>query len=512
MLSAPAAPSTVRLHAASFAGSERRRGEQHGERFGPAVRESGVLRFFRDHAEHEVLGGPTPLASSALRGLQSLLASRLSPSARELGAGFSRAAGMSEADLARALVMPDVLNTLIGAGARLTGAPALGCTSVAAWGGYTPDGRLLYGRNLDFLGHGYWEANQLAARHRPERGLPYVSLATAGCVLDGITGINAAGLTVDIHQHVNHATDLWSGRPILDLAQQALQHCHTIEEAVEKAAGWPTSSGWSLVLTHWKEKRAAVVERGAGRWAVTRSEGESLAWTNTYRDPALRAGELANPAFRACSDARLARARRLLDEGRGRLTPSRVAALLGDHWDAGTGRWRAFAQCVSQPHNLTSVVIDPENGVLYAAEGPAPACEAGYRKVSLWDDSGPGEALPREASPLSTGQRAGYAAYVSALAAWHVRRDPQAALRALREAAAHDPAEPVHLFMRGLFELKTGEPAAAARVFEAGEALPDLPHRRGLQRLWRRRALDSASGRRRAPAVHPDFYHADARA
>ena len=503
-----APPSTVRLHAATFAGSERRRGELHGERFGAAIGESGVLRFFHGYAEQEVLGGPAPIASSLLRGLHSLFASRLSPAAGELCAGFSRAAGMPEAELRRALVMPDVINTLIGVNARLSGLPALGCTSVAAWGSYTPDGRLLYGRNLDFLGHGFWEANQLVARHKPEKGLPFVSLSTAGCVLDGITGINAAGLTVDLHQHVNRATDIWRGRPVLDLGLQVLQHCHTISQAAEAAASWPTSSGWSLVFTHWKEKRAGVVERGAGRWAVMKASGESLAWTNTYQDPALRAGELANPPFRACSDARLARAGELLEEKRGILDPAGVAAILGDHWDAGTGRVRAFAQCISQPHNLTSVVIDPENGVLYAAEGPAPVCETPYRKISLWDDSEPGEALPRDPSPLSAGQKAGYAAYVSALAAWHVRRDPRAALAALREAARHDPEEPVHRFMQGVFELKAGESAAAAEAFAAGAAMPDLPHRRQAQRLWRERALGPRGGR--VPAVRPDFYHADA--
>lgn len=503
------APSGVRLHAATFAGSERRRGEQHGERFGAAVRESGVLRFFRDYAEREVLGAPAPVASGLLKGLHSLLASRLSPAACELAAGFSRAAGVPEAELKRALVMPDVLNTLIGLNAHLAGLPTLGCTSVAAWGGYTPDGRLLYGRNLDFLGHGFWEANQLVARHKPDRGLPFVSLSTAGCVLDGITGINAEGLTVDLHQHVHRATNLWSGRPILDLGLQVLQHCRTLEQAVETAAAWPVSSGWSLVLTHWKEKRALVVERGPRRWAIAESRGESLAWGNTYQDPALRARELAKPAFRACSDARRARAQELLDQGRGRLTPAALAAILGDHWDAGTGRFRAFAQCVCQPHNLTSVVMDPENGVLYAAEGPAPVCETPYRKVSLWDDSEPGEALPRAPSQISDGQRAGYAAYVAALAAWHVRRDAGAALEALRRAAAHDPEEPTHRFMQGLLELKAGDPALAARAFEAGAALPDLPYRRKAQRLWRERALAAARGGPR-PSPRVDFYHADA--
>ncbi len=275
---------------AEFSGSAKARGERHGELFGAAARESGAMDFFRDYCEREALGGPTPVASRVLDALHRRFAARLSPDARALASGFCRASGFDEPGLLKALVMPDVINYLVGAAGRALSAPTLGCTTVAAWGDYTPDGKFLYGRNLDFIGNGLWDKNQLVARHRPDRGIPYVSLSSAGCVLDGITGVNEEGLTVDLHQHISTDVGYWpGGRPILDLGLEVLQFARTIEDAIAIVERNPTTSGWSLVVTHWKQKRGAVLERSPRHFGVQHHrEGRHGCSTNTYRSEPLR--------------------------------------------------------------------------------------------------------------------------------------------------------------------------------------------------------------------------------
>lgn len=485
---------------ADFAGSARERGLQHGERLGAAARESRVLEFFRDFVENEALGGPTPVASRVLDALHRRFARGLSDEARALAAGFCAASGFPERDMLKALVMPDAINYLIGAAGSLRSLPTLGCTTVAAWDGYAANGRFVYGRNLDFVGNGVWDKNQLVARHRPDKGIPYVSLSSAGCVLDGITGVNAEGLTVDLHQHISTDVGVWpGGRPILDLGLEVLQFARTIEGAIGIVSRHPTTSGWSLVVTHWKQRRAAVLERSPRHFGVQHHRDGRFAFTNTYRHEPLRAREIDAPAFRESSRLREKRAWDLLEESKGRVDARVVASILGDHFDPERGRSRAFAQCIAYPNNLTSVVISPETGELWLGEGPAPMCDSAFRRVPLWEAAaGPGEIL---AAPRPNPHSAGLAAYVEAMKAWQLRRDRVGAAEALGRAVAQDPEDPAYRFMRGLFLGKCGEFKAAAENLEAGAALPDIPHRTESQRYWLARSLD-AMGRRAEAVAH----------
>lgn len=493
------------MRIAEFAGSAKARGERHGELFGAAARESGVMDFFRDYCEREALGGPVPVASGVLDALHRRFAARLSPDARALTAGYCRASGTDERGTLKALVMPDAINYLIGAAGRATFAPTLGCTSVAAWGDYARDGRFVYGRNLDFIGNGLWDKNQLVARHRPDKGIPYVSLSSAGCVLDGITGLNEEGLTVDLHQHISTDVGFWpGGRPILDLGLEVLQFARTIEDAIAIVERNPTTSGWSLVVTHWRQKRGAVLERSPRHFGVSHHRDGRMAFTNTYRHAPLRAREIDAPAFRESSRLREMRAWELLEKSKGRVDATTVASLLGDHLDVERGRVRAFAQCIAYPNNLTSVVMEPESGRMWVGAGPAPMCDSPFVKVSLWGkDEGAVEHLALEPG-LSPAQREGFKDYVRAVTSWVNDRDHVRAAEAMKTAVARDPEDPAYRLMSGLFLLQCADWKGAADSFEAGAALPDLPHRSASQRYWRGRALDVLGRRAEAVALYAE--------
>lgn len=523
----------------SLSGDARSRGRQHGERFGGRVRESGILEYYREYAQRLVAGSAVRMELIEL--VQTYLATRFTEEAHELVAGFAEASKLNEADVARALVTPDLLGYLSCVRERWVGAPTLGCTSIAAWGEATAGGRFLYGRNLDFIGNGLFDRAPLVARHRPEKGHRYVSVSSAGCVIDGITGINEPGLTVDLHQHLNtHVSRLPEGRPIMDLGRSLLQCAGTVEEAVKLALAWKPVGAWSVVVTHWKRREVVVIEKTSKHAVVFRPRGDSVVYTNTYNDALLRAHEVDRPAFRESSRLRARRAETLLEEARGRLTPGALAAILGDHVDPERGQVRGFAQTLAQPHNLTSVVMDPEEGVLWLAEGRAPVCDTPYRRVELWSDTEPGEVLRRAADPLTPAQRAACQAYQSALRSWEILRDGAYAADALESAVENHPEDPSYRFMFGLMALKEGDVARAADSFAAGASLPDIEHRRAAQRLWQARALDvmgrrgeavsayrlaysgardralaQAAGRGvdrrwKGEDVRPDFYHADA--
>lgn len=518
------------------------RGRQQGEAVGQAVRELGSLEFYRRYCEAEAASGSLPAARHLMRGLHSLLASRLSPEGRELIGGYCAASGDDPVGIAHALVMPDALNFLIGSTARLAGAPALGCTSVAAWGEHTQGGRFLVGRNLDFLGNGLYDRLPVAVRARPDKGVPYVSFGTAGCVLDGATGINAEGVTVAVHQHQTLDVSCASGRPILDLAREILQYARGLEDAKALAEKYRTGSGWSLVVTDAKRRRAGVLHRTPARAYFHEPPGTALSFANTFAEPAMRARELGSPGFRESSRLRQRRAAVLLENGRGRLDAAAFANLLRDHWDPERRRLRGFAQTIAQPNNLTSVVFDFDEGAAWVAEGPAPACEGAYRKVELWSQAPAGETLEGLQETLSPAQREGCRSYERAMSCWERDREPRQPYAHLEAAVKSDPDDAAYWYMRGLFALKLGEERLAADCLEEGSSRPDLEHRTLAQKLWLARSYDLLGKRSqalplyayvrersrwrplaqaafrglgracRAPLILPDLYHADARA
>jgi hypothetical protein len=494
----------TRIIVANLEGSERERGRRHGEQLGSKVKESGILDFYRSFCGREVFSALPKPAGLVLDRLHNVFASRLSPEVSELVKGFSEGSGIAESRVRQGLAMPDVLNFLVGVSGRVLSAPTLGCTSAAAWGEHTKDGRLLYARNLDFPGNGIWDMHPLVCRHKPDRGIPYVSIGAAGSIADGITGINEAGLSVALHQHYStEVGPLPAGRPILDLGVQVLTNARTIEEAIELCRGWKTTSGWSLVLTHWKKKEAAVIQKTPRSTAVRRSTGTSLVHTNTFAEPALRARELHRPAFYESSRLRKRRAEEILERNMGSVTPLVLASLLNDRLDPERGLVRAFGQAIHQPYTVTSVVMDPERGMIWLSEGAAPVCEGPYRAIPLWTGN-PGDETMAPADPLPKEKRAAYGHYLAAYGHWAKNRDAQAASGELESAVRGDGEDPIYRHMRGLMALMTGERKTAAEHFEAGAALPDIDHRRQAQRLWQARSLDLLGKRTDAIRIYED--------
>jgi hypothetical protein len=502
MSATPAAAVETRLLRAHLRGSARERGRQHGEIFGARVAESGILDFYRNFCGREVFSLLPKPVGALLDRLHGHFAGRHSAEVFELARGFSEGSGIDSRRVLEGLAMPDVLNFLVGVSGRMLRAPTLGCTSAAAWGAYTPDGRLLYARNLDFPGNGIFERFPLVCRHSPDQGIPYVSIGTAGGIADGITGINEEGLSVALHQHYTaEAGYMPSGRPILDLGVEVLKNARDLSQAVSLCESWPATSGWSLVLTHWKTKQACVVHKTARRTAVVHSQGDCLVHTNTFQDLTLRSTELLRPAFYESSRLRRKRALQILEQNKGRVEVSTLAGLLNDRLDPDRNLVRAFGQAIHQPYTVTSVIMDPERGQLWVSEGKAPVCEGPYRRLPLWEES-ISETTLAPADPLPPQKRQAYGHYLSAYAAWQDRRDAAQASRELKAAVAGDAEDPIYRHMAGLLALKTGDFKAAEGNFAAGAEMPDIPHRRQAARFWRARTLDLLGRRTEAVKLY----------
>src|SRR5262245_38355146 len=130
----------IRLQTATLTGDARARGRAHAEIFAEQIRANGILDFYMGYCGRMV--GPSSLpARVGVDFVHSWCARGLSDEARGLAEGFCEAIGYDLRDVTKALVMPDALNFLVGLHGAIKSVPMLGCTSLAAWGKYTPHGR-----------------------------------------------------------------------------------------------------------------------------------------------------------------------------------------------------------------------------------------------------------------------------------------------------------------------------------------------------------------------------------
>ncbi|MBI4677872.1 MAG: hypothetical protein HY748_09850 [Elusimicrobia bacterium] len=498
-------PSTPGLAVANLWGSHRERGRQMGELFGDCVRSSGIVDFYHDYCAKHLPRRPL-IAGVGSRLLLSLVALRFSAGARQLMKGFCDAARLDEGRVGRGFAMPDVLNYLVGFSGRLSGLPTLGCTSAVAWGDYTRGRALLFGRNLDFPGMGYFDRHPVVCRHKPDHGIPYVSVGTAGLVVDGITGINAEGIILALHQHISRdAAILTGGRPILDLGRQILETCRTLDEAVGAVAGWSTTSAWTVLLASSKERKASAAERTPKDCAPVWADSGKLARANDFATPSLHSREIDYRPWRESSRLRLSRADDLLESRKGRIDPAFMASLLSDRFDPERGTLRSFAQSIGQVHNMTSVVFEPDRGLLWVSEGRAPAHQGPYRRLALWDESPLGEPLEGVVPGLPADRTEALAAYVRACLDWTERHNPAEMVESLHDAVEVDPDEPVYRYLLGFFALKAGHLETALESFEAGTAMTDIPQRQCAQRLWQARTLDLLGRREEAVPIYGEL-------
>lgn len=105
----------------------------------------------------------------------------------------------------------------------------MGCSSFAAWGPLTKEGHTLVGRNLDWIQYPALDGQQIVIVRIPPDGnktLAWASIAWP-CFIGCLTGMNAEGVTVSIHDAEGPtATDPSRLAPRALALREALEHAH----------------------------------------------------------------------------------------------------------------------------------------------------------------------------------------------------------------------------------------------------------------------------------------------
>lgn len=171
-------------------------------------------------------------------------------------------------------------------------------------------------------------------------------------------------------------------------------------------------------------------------------------------------------------------------------------------------------------YTVSSAVMAPDQGLIYAAAGPAPVSQRPYWAFEL-ATAGPREDLaPIGGDICDPDADRAFACYRQAYAHWFEQHDGSAALARLERACALQPREALYAYMAGLLALDIRLPDQAIhwlnKALELGHASRE---RVAAFHLWRGRAYDAAGLRaaaradyRAAGAHGPDAHVASAAA
>lgn len=351
----------------------------------------GPVPSFANHLEHTFANSPVRrvagLLDAATHGYAGRkLRSKFPEEMRRAVKAYARVTELDEDAIWRAYLMPELFLWVVGSYHKLLGtkramglgaAPMFGCTSAVAVPPRSP--RTLHARNFDYFGLDTWDRFQTVVFFHPDEGLDYVAVSAAGILGAGATCMNAAGLTLVIHQHFPDEFDL-DGVPVGVATDYVMREARTIEDAVRILRQYPPVSGWTYVLTEGESGRAAVFEVAPGKEnLVFAGEDGALGYANVYWGKELEETEVDYyPEYRRCNYARQDRVQQCLIEQAEVTEPVELARMLGDLTDPLTGRDRLLGPTIVNVLTVASVVFDPEHRRVWVAAGRSPTCRGWY--------------------------------------------------------------------------------------------------------------------------------------
>ena len=205
----------------------------------------------------------------------------------------------------------------------------VGCSSFAAWGDHTEDGKMIIGRNFDFYVGDEFAKNKIIAFVAPDDGHKFMSV-TWGGFIGVLSGMNDQGLTVTINAGKSKFP-LVAKTPISLVTREILQYASTIEEAITIAKKREVFVSESIFVGSAKDKRAAVIEVSPHNFGVYEVKNSNQLICSNHFQSAAYANDKKNQEhiLESHSQYRYERMEELLDE-QPKVTPEIVVEILRD--------------------------------------------------------------------------------------------------------------------------------------------------------------------------------------
>lgn len=470
----------------------------------------GPVPYFANYLEHVFANSPLKRASrlfdDAMYGTVGRKLKRRFPA--ELQRAVAAFAGVTEIDeslLWRSYLMPEVFLWVVGTYHRILGTdparglggpPTFGCTSAIV--APPRSSTLLHGRNFDYFGLDYWDRFATVTFYHPDDGLSYAAIGSAGILGAGATAMNAAGLTLAIHQHFPRRFDL-DGYPVGIASDSVMRHAASIEDAVHILRDHPPVSGWTYVLTEGDTGRAAVYEVAPGEENLVYLDADdgALGYANLYWGENLADVEVDYyPEYRRCNHARQDRVRQCLIALDHPAEVPDVARVLGDLTDPESGDERLLGPTIVSAMTVASVVFEPAARRVWVGAGRSPASRGWFIPFTLREGDGGGPDL--EVRPFipypgwhENPRGKAFEFYRQACAlAQEANPNEDRLLVLVEHALALAPEEPNLRVLAGLIALRLGRGRRAEGAFRRALESIDRPDRRAEVGLFLGWSLD----------------------
>ncbi len=246
----------------------------------------------------------------------------------------------------------------------------VGCSSFAAWGDHTEDGKMIIGRNFDFYVGDKFAENKIIAFVNPDDGHKFMSV-TWGGFIGVLSGMNDQGLTVTINAGKSDFP-LVAKTPISLVTREILQYASTIDEAISIAKKREVFVSESIFVGSAKDKRAAVIEISPNNFGVYEVENSNQLICSNHFQSAAYANDKKNQKhiLESHSQYRYERMEDLLDE-QPKVTPQIVVDILRDKKGLddkriGYGNEKALNQLLA--HH--GIVFQPEDLKVWVSSSP----------------------------------------------------------------------------------------------------------------------------------------------
>ena len=247
----------------------------------------------------------------------------------------------------------------------------VGCTSFAAWGTHTEDGKLLIGRNFDFYAGDAFSEEKIVAFINPDKGYKYAMVTWAGMV-GAVSGMNENGLTVTINAGKSNMP--WKAKtPISLVTKEILQYAANIEEAIAIAKGKEVFVSESILVGSASDGKAVIIEVSPKKFGVyeVANNGDLLVCSNHFQSQPYQSDKNnLRHIVESHSQYRFDRMHELIGETTP-LTPTLAAGLLRnkdglDDTKLGYGNEMAINQLLA--HH--AVIFQPDDRIMWVSSHP----------------------------------------------------------------------------------------------------------------------------------------------
>ena len=412
--------------------------------------------------------------------------------------GGSAGSGISRVQTFRGLLAPEVLFVLSADQARKR-CPrqyvphAAQCSGFVAWGPYTRDSELIVARNTDYGLNGYFDRFPTVIYYEPtDCDMRYMTVASAGVPYAGLVSLNEAGIFLGAHIIPSNASSV-CGVSALLIATHVMRTARTFDEAVATFKTMRPPTGWAYTLVSVDEKRVGSVELNSQRVMVRESRDGVHVQTNHFLVPEMQPSQLAiNHSEEQDTRARYARIEQRLQDAKGEVSERLAMQILADHVDPLSRKTSAFLNTVSVHTTMTSVVLVPNNGRIYVANGMAPVCENTYVELPTVDRFNPDTFLDDDYATVTNDDfkrehpkmAAAEQLLIKAKKAYEYRNDHVEALRLLKQAINLDGENAAYHFVAAIMASKAGHYSYATSALKRSLELGTSPHRRLLSHYY----------------------------